>query len=98
VRSSTCARRTRAAWSGRSCSWTTATGWTARASARARDVSRAKELLRYRWFEKKPWQEEIKRMLSIGLKYELDALANKDFRYLTKTYLPRKLKERDWLD
>jgi hypothetical protein len=28
---------------------------------------------------------------SIGLKYELDALANKDFRYLTKTYLPRKL-------
>ena len=33
-----------------------------------------------------------------GLKYELDALANKDFRYLTKTYLPRKLKEEDWLD
>jgi DNA topoisomerase-6 subunit A len=63
-----------------------------------KDVSRAKELLRYRWFEKKPWQEEIKRMLSVGLKYELDALANKDFRYLTKTYLPRKLKERDWLD
>ena len=27
-----------------------------------------------------------------------DALANKDFRYLTKTYLPRKLKARDWLD
>jgi len=25
-----------------------------------------------------------------GLEYELDALANKDFRYLTKTYLPRK--------
>ena len=33
-----------------------------------------------------------------GLKYELDALANKDFRYLIKTYLPKKLKERDWLD
>ena len=32
------------------------------------------------------------------LKYELDALANKDFRFLTKTYLPRKLKEKDWLD
>ena len=37
-------------------------------------------------------------MLSSGLKYELDALANKDFQYLTKTYLPRKLKEKDWLD
>src|SRR5713101_688166 len=63
-----------------------------------KDISRAKELLKYRWLQKKPWQEEIKRMLASGLKYELDALANKDFRYLTKTYLPRKLKEEDWLD
>ena len=63
-----------------------------------KDVSRAKELLNYAWFQKKPWQQEIKRMLSSGLKYELDALANKDFQYLTKTYLPRKLKEEDWLD
>ena len=63
-----------------------------------KDVSRAKELINYRWFQKKEWQEEIKRMLASGLKYELDALANKDFRYLTKTYLPRKLKEKDWLD
>jgi len=37
-------------------------------------------------------------MLASGLKYELDALTNKDFRYLTKTYLPRKLKEEGWLD
>jgi DNA topoisomerase-6 subunit A len=63
-----------------------------------KDVSRAKELLNYAWFQKKPWQQEIKRMLSSGLKYELDALANKDFQFLTKTYLPRKLKEQDWLD
>jgi len=63
-----------------------------------KDVDRAKELINYRWFQKKEWQEEIKRMLASGLKYELDALANKDFRYLTKTYLPKKLKDRDWLD
>jgi DNA topoisomerase-6 subunit A len=63
-----------------------------------KDTARAKELLNYPWFQKKPWQEEIKRMLSSGLKYELDALANKDFQYLTKRYLPRKLKEKDWLD
>ncbi len=37
--------------------------------------------LEYRWFQKKDWQVEIKRMLASGLKYELDALANKDFRY-----------------
>src|SRR5213083_3322420 len=63
-----------------------------------KDITRARELLSYTWFQKKSWQEEIKRMLSSGLKYELDALANKDFQYLTKKYLPRKLKEKDWLD
>ena len=63
-----------------------------------KDITRARELLNYRWFQKQPWQQEITRMLSNGLKFELDALANKDFQYLTKKYLPRKLKEKDWLD
>ncbi|MCP9470258.1 MAG: DNA topoisomerase IV subunit A [Nitrospira sp.] len=63
-----------------------------------KDVARAKELMNYQWFKKPAWQAEIKRMLASGLKYELDALANKDFQYLTKQYLPRKLRERDWLD
>ena len=59
-----------------------------------KDITRAKELLNYRWLQKPPWQDEVKRMLSSGLKYELDALANKDFRYLTKTYLPGSSKKR----
>jgi DNA topoisomerase VI subunit A len=63
-----------------------------------KDIARAKELLNYQWFQKPAWQTEIKRMLTSGLKYELDALANKDFQYLTKKYLPRKLKEKDWID
>src|SRR5262244_15550 len=63
-----------------------------------KDIARAKELTNYQWFQKPAWQAEIKRMLTSGLKYELDALANKDFQYLTKKYLPRKLKEKDWLD
>jgi len=63
-----------------------------------KDIARAKELLNYQWFQKPAWQAEIKRMLASGLKYELDALANKDFQYLTKKYLPRKLTEKDWLD
>src|SRR6476620_592686 len=63
-----------------------------------KDINRAKELMKYKWFQKKEWQNEIKGMLSTGLKFELDALANKDFQYLTKTYLPKKLKDQDWLD
>lgn len=63
-----------------------------------KDIGRAKELLNYPWFQKPQWQKEIKRMLSSGLKYELDALANKDFQYLTKKYLPKKLQDKEWLD
>ena len=63
-----------------------------------KDIARAKELMAYPWFQKKEWQKEIKNMLASGLKYELDALANKDFRYLTTHYLPKKLKDKDWLD
>ncbi len=63
-----------------------------------KDISRAKELMAYPWFQKKEWQKEIKNMLASGLKYELDVLANKDFRYLTTHYLPKKLKDRDFLD
>lgn len=63
-----------------------------------KDVARAKEILNYPWFHKKHWQAEIKRMLASGLKYELDALANKDFRFLTTHYLPKKLKSKMWLD
>ncbi len=37
-------------------------------------------------------------MLAGGLKCELDTLAKKDFRYLTRTYLPRGVKEDDSLD
>jgi DNA topoisomerase-6 subunit A len=63
-----------------------------------KDIARAKEIMAYPWFQKKEWQKEIKAMLSSGLKYELDSLANKNFRYLTTDYLPRKLKDKDWLD
>jgi DNA topoisomerase-6 subunit A len=63
-----------------------------------KDIGRAKELMNYPWFQKKEWQSELKHMLQAGLKFELDALANKDFQYLTKKYLPRKLQEKDWLD
>ena len=45
------------------------------------------ELTKYRWFAKKEWQEELRRMLASGLKYGPDAFANKGFRYLTKTLI-----------
>ena len=37
-------------------------------------------------------------MLSSGLKFEIESLANRGFQYLSTTYLPKKLKDKDWLD
>lgn len=67
------------------------------------DVRRAKEILNYPWFQKKlgrkyPWREEIQHMLKLGVKLELEALSNKDFSFITETYLPAKLAEKQWLD
>jgi DNA topoisomerase-6 subunit A len=63
------------------------------------DIRRAKEIMNYPWFEKrKDWQKEIKHMLSTGVKLELEALSSKDFSFITETYLPRKLKDKQWLD
>jgi DNA topoisomerase-6 subunit A len=62
------------------------------------DARRAREIREYPWFQKRPWQREIKRMEALGVKLELEALSNKDFRFITAEYLPRKLKEQRWLD
>ncbi len=62
------------------------------------DVSRAKQILEYPWFQSKEWQKEIKHMLSLGVKLELEALSSKGISFVTETYLPDKLKKKKWLD
>lgn len=62
------------------------------------DTRRAREIREYPWFQSKEWQREIKRMESLGVKLELEALSNKGLSFVTEEYLPKKLKEQDWLD
>jgi hypothetical protein len=62
------------------------------------NVRRAKEIMEYPWFAKKEWQREIKHMLHLGVKLELEALSAKDFSFITETYLPTKIKKQQWLD
>ncbi|MBI1374383.1 MAG: DNA topoisomerase IV subunit A [Phycisphaera sp.] len=62
------------------------------------DTRRAKEIMAYPWFQRREWQKEIKHMLKLGVKLELEALSNKDFSFITEHYLPRKLKDKQWLD
>ena len=62
------------------------------------DVSRAKQMLAYPWFEAKQWQREIQEMVRSGVKFELEALSRRGISFITEEYLPRKLKEKDWLE
>ena len=62
------------------------------------DRRRAKEIRNYPWFQKRLWQREIKHMEALGVKLELEALSNKHFSFITEEYLPKKLKDKRWLD
>ena len=61
------------------------------------DVARAKQMLAYRWFQAKQWQDEIQEMVRSGVKFELEALSRRGISFITEEYLPKKLKDRDWL-
>ena len=64
-----------------------------------RDVKRAKQIMNYPWFvHKRPWQQEIQRMLSNGFKMEVESLISKSISYVTEEYVPARLKDKDWLD
>ncbi|MHC5039921.1 MAG: DNA topoisomerase IV subunit A, partial [Planctomycetota bacterium] len=50
------------------------------------------------WFQKKPWQKEIKHMLKEKVKLELEALSKKGISFVSEVYLPKKIKKQQWLD
>ncbi len=62
------------------------------------DNSRAKQMLAYPWFKAKHWQQEIQEMVKSEMKFELEALSRRGISFITEEYLPKKLKDRDWLE
>jgi len=62
------------------------------------DNNRAKQMLAYPWFKKAQWQREIQEMVRSGQKFELEALSRRGISFITEEYLPKKLKDRDWLE
>ncbi len=61
------------------------------------DITRAEQMKAYPWFKEKRWQREIDKLLSNGFKMELDALLTKSISFVTEEYIPRKLRENDWI-
>ncbi|HNB59971.1 MAG TPA: DNA topoisomerase IV subunit A [Phycisphaerales bacterium] len=63
------------------------------------DIKRAKEIAAYPWFtDHRGWQKEIDLMLRNGFKMEVEAMINKGISYVSETYVPQRLKAKDWLD
>jgi DNA topoisomerase-6 subunit A len=61
------------------------------------DIKRTKELMQYVWFKPKEWQKELKNMLKMGYKLELEALSAKGIKFISDSYLPEKIKQEDFL-
>jgi DNA topoisomerase-6 subunit A len=62
------------------------------------DNARARQMLAYPWFRHARWQREIQEMVRSGQKFELEALSRRGISFITEEYLPKKLKDRDWLE
>jgi DNA topoisomerase VI subunit A len=62
------------------------------------DRRRAREIREYPWFQRREWQKEIKHMEALGQKLELEALSVKHFSFITETYLPQKMRDKQWLE
>jgi len=62
------------------------------------DIKTGKELLQEDFIQKNPaWMKELQLMVTSKKKAEIQALSSFGFQYITEEYLPRKLKEGDWI-
>lgn len=62
------------------------------------DIKTGKELLKEDFIMKNPqWMKELQIMVKTKQKAEIQALSSFGFQYITEKYLPRKLREGDWI-
>jgi DNA topoisomerase-6 subunit A len=62
-----------------------------------KDVERAQQMKAYPWFKDNKWQKEIDELLRHKFKMELDGLLTKGISFITEEYIPKKLRDRDYL-
>lgn len=63
------------------------------------DTKRLDDLKKYDWFKnKKEWQEYFKKMKDLKGKVELAALSSKGISFISETYIPQKIKKKEFLE
>nr|MBA4405489.1 DNA topoisomerase VI [Nanoarchaeum sp.] len=64
-----------------------------------KDLARIKQISQYDWFkDNKAWQRQFKMMKEFHGKVEIQALATKGISFISETYLPNKIKNKDFLE
>ena len=64
-----------------------------------KDIKTGKELIQEAYIKQNhpEWVKELERMVKTKEKAEIQALSSFGFQYITEVYLPRKLREGDWI-
>ncbi|MBS3112871.1 DNA topoisomerase IV subunit A [Candidatus Woesearchaeota archaeon] len=63
------------------------------------DISRLKQMSDYPWFkDNKPWQKQFDKMKKFKAKAEIQAMSARGITFISETYLPEKIKKRNFLD
>ncbi len=63
------------------------------------DIARLKQIADYDWFKNnKAWQRQFKMMKDFGSKVEIQALSSKGITFISDTYLPEKIRKKDFID
>jgi len=64
-----------------------------------KDFTRLKQISEYEWFtDHKEWQKQFKTMKEFKAKVEIQALSSKGISFISETYLPEKIKKKDFID
>jgi DNA topoisomerase-6 subunit A len=61
------------------------------------DIARAEQMKAYPWFADKKWQKEINELLHNQFKMEVDGFLTKSISFITEEYIPKKLRDKDFL-
>jgi DNA topoisomerase-6 subunit A len=61
------------------------------------DITRSEQMKAYPWFKDKKWQREIQGTIDNGFKMEVDSLLTKSISFITEEYIPKKLRDKDYL-
>ncbi|MDD9953239.1 MAG: DNA topoisomerase IV subunit A [Candidatus Woesearchaeota archaeon] len=64
-----------------------------------KDIARIKQMADYEWFkDNKAWQRQFKMMKKAKAKVEIQALSARGITFISDTYLPEKIKNKDFLE